>query len=170
MIGAMKIADRLLLIFICLMIYFPGNAQNIIVKPFLQNASPQEMTIMWEAEDIGVGNVYYGPTPFDMNIIEVSSSIEGQGISRIHSAVLSSLIPGTKYYYKIIMAGGEASQLYTFLTPEDSSAESATQLIAISDMQRDGSHPNKFQEIIEQGIIPIINSEIGTMNDLEGLL
>jgi len=129
------------------------------------------MVIMWEADDTGSGRVDYGTSPFNLNLSQPSTSQTGSGSSRIHTAQLSSLASGQKYYYKISMAGGQTSNLYSFVTTRSPELEYPTQLIAISDMQRDGSHPNKFQEIIESGIVPIIYDEIGaSLNDLEGIL
>ncbi len=126
---------------------------------------------MWEVDGSGTGEVHYGTTPFNMNTMVTSTSAVGSGTSQIHVAKLISLNNGTKYYYKSVMNGGQESQMYTFVTPHSATKERSTQLMAISDMQRDGSHPAKFQEIIEEGIIPVIHSEIGSsLNDLEGVL
>jgi hypothetical protein len=148
-----------------------GIAQNIVVKPYLQDASSTEITIMWEVDSIGNGEVNYGPDLLEMNSIQQSFSASGSGLSQIHTATLNSLIAGSKYYYKIVMTEGQSSQIYSFVTPYSHTSEMPTQLMAISDMQRDGSHPNKFQEIVEEGIIPIIYSEIGpSLNELEAVV
>ena len=164
-------AMRVFLLLFFVVSSYLSTAQNIIVKPYLQNNDTTSVTIMWEVDNVGIGEVHYGLTPFEMDSITASTSVLGEGSSRIHTAQLSSLLADTKYYYKIIMDNGEQSQLYKFRTIIEHVNESSTQLIAISDMQRDGSHPDKFREIIEQGIVPIISSEVGpSLNDLEAVL
>lgn len=159
------------LTFLCFIVFQIGIAQNIVVKPYLQNASPNEITIMWEVDNVGNGEVQYGIDSLELSSIQPSLFATGSGVSQIHTAKLNPLNAGSKYYYKISMQGGQESRLYSFVTPFDATDERPTQLMAISDMQRDGSHPNKFQEIVEQGIIPIIHSEIGpSLNDLEAVV
>jgi len=162
------------LLYTILLLHFFGmsvHAQAIIVKPYLQNITTNEVTVMWEVYDVGNGELRFGLDPFNITETVLSDSNTGSGLTRIHTAHISNLNIGTKYYYKVHMQGGQESQLYTFRTNYPSSHEKATQFIAISDMQRDGSHPNKFKDIIEDGIIPIISEEVGpSLNDLEAVL
>ena len=146
-------------------------AQNIMVKPYLQNASPHEMTIMWETANNGTGQVYYGIDPQSLTNSQTSISISGSGSSMIHTCTIATLTANKTYYYKIVMEGGQQTHIYSFKTPAHVSHEKATQLVAISDMQRDNSHPNKFKEIIEEGIIPIVQTEVdSSMNELEAVI
>ena len=63
------------------------------------------------------------------------------------------------------------SFVYNFVTPPTSESNRTVQLVAMSDMQRDGSHPDKFNEIVEDGIISYITSESGSsLTDLEAVL
>lgn len=154
----------------CLSAY-SGLGQNIVIRPYLQNLSDSEVSIMWETDNTGEGSIFYGSDPFSLDIQIASTSITGSGTSRIHTATALGLNHNAKYYYKVVMADNTESQLYTFRTlalPED---EQNTQFIAMSDMQRDGSKPDKFREIVEEGVIPIVYSEIGdSLYDLEGIL
>lgn len=141
----------------CIQIAYALTAQSTIVKPYLQNAFPDEMTIMWEVDNAGIGSIHYGDTPFDLSTEIVSTTEVSNGTSLIHTATLNGLSPSTKYYYKTVMEDGSESLVYHFITPPLSSAEQSVQLVAMSDMQRDGSHPNKFMEIVDNGILPIVN-------------
>lgn len=161
-------------LFICALAFlFSVNAvgQNIVIQPYLQDLDQSKVTIMWEADADGMGSVFWGESPFSLNNETSSMTIVGSGASKIHAATLVSLNAGTKYYYRAVMASGSQSKLYTFKTLELSSAEQNTQFIAMSDMQRDGSKPDKFRETVEEGVIPIVYSEIGdSLYDLEAIL
>lgn len=147
------------------------DAQNIVIQPYLQNLSQHDVYMMWEADNSGEGSVFWGSDPFSVDNEVSSVSVTGSGASRIHTAFISSLSPGTKYYYKVVMADNTESKLYTFKTLMLESEEQHTQFIAMSDMQRDGSKPDKFREIVEEGVIPIVYSEIGdSLYDLEGII
>lgn len=146
-------------------------SQSIIVKPYLQNASPTQITIMWEVDETGTGSVFIGDTPFDQNIEYESTSVLGNGSTQIHTAVIDGLSHQRKYYYKIVMEDLTESLVYNFVTPPTVESNTTVQLVAMSDMQRDGSHPNKFNEIVEDGIISIITSQSGSsLTDLEAVL
>lgn len=161
----------LLMIIMCFGVISTSISQTIIVKPYLQNAEPNSLTIMWEAAENGSGSIIYGEDPFSMNSTITSQSITGSGTTKIHNVDLVSLSPQQKYYYKIIMQDGTNSSIYHFITPPEKSAEASFQIVAISDMQKDGSHPNKFNEIVEQGIIPIVLDQFGSdISDLEAIL
>ncbi|MEM9545010.1 MAG: fibronectin type III domain-containing protein [Bacteroidota bacterium] len=147
------------------------SGQTFIVQPYLQDLGQNEVTIMWETDIEDLGSVFWGTGPFDLNNESTSVSIVGSGTSRIHTSILPLLDPATKYYYRVVMDGGAQSRMYTFKTLELPSAEQNSQFIAMSDMQRDGSKPDKFREIVEEGVIPIVYSEIGdSLYDLEGIL
>ena len=147
------------------------NGQNIVVNPYLQNLGQENVTIMWETSIDGQGSIFWGVSPFDLINESSSTTIVGSGTSRIHAAIAQPLVDGTKYYYKVVMANGIESKMATFKTLELPSEDQNTQFIAISDMQRDGSKPDKFREIVEEGIIPIVYSEIGdSLYDLEAIL
>ena len=145
--------------------------QEILVKPYLQDVSQNDIKVMWETNNSGSGKIIWGESPFELNNEVISSSITGSGNSRIHVAILSSLDPKSKYYYRVVMSGGQMSTLYNFRTLAIAMDEMNTQFMAISDMQRDGSHPTKFNEIIKDGIIPTFLLESGAaISDLEGVL
>ncbi len=162
------------LIFLCFLAFLFSNkliSQNIVVQPYLQDLGQDKVTIMWETDTDGAGSVSWGTSPFELNNESPSTTIVGSGTSRIHSALIEPLNAGSKYYYKVLTASGVQSKLYTLKTLELPSFEQNTQFIAISDMQRDGSKPDKFRETIEEGLVPIVYSEIGdSLYDLEAIL
>jgi len=157
-----------IIVFVCHQFSF---SQTIVVKPYLQNISENSLSIMWEADASGTGEVQFGSSPFTLDQTTSSIVQSGNGSSQIHTAELLNLLADKKYYYKVSMQNGELSELYHFKTIAPANAEESSEFIAISDMQRDGSQPNKFFEIINEGIIPIVQSEISDdLSDLEGIL
>ncbi len=134
-------------------------AQNILVKPYLQNVSEHQMFMMWETDDSGVGTVEWGSSPFSLTNTVNSSTQSGSGDSRIHTAKINNLLADTKYYYRVTTASGVSSYVYHFKTLANQTAEASLRLIAMSDMQKDGSNPNIFNDLIEDGVIALIQNQ-----------
>ena len=130
---------------------------NLIVKPYLQNATPNSINILWETDSYDESIVEWGMYVFLSEFSEGSSFIN-YGNSRIHTVQLTNLEPSTRYYYRLVV-GDTYSDLYDFITPPDPSSEASFKIIAMSDMQRDGSNPDKFDEIIHDGIIDYVSEE-----------
>ena len=115
-------------------------------------------------EDFGLG-------PFSMNQTVSSIDNVGNGNTRIHEATINGLIPNTKYYYKVRMQSGSQSNIYHFYTLPLVDAESTVELVAVSDMQRDGGNPSVFKNLVEQGIVVVCDTILENgFNDLEGIL
>ena len=147
------------------------HAQNIIVTPYLQNGSPNDMSIMWETDAANDGFVDWGTDAFTLTNTVTSTSISGEGANRIHTAIVSSLTADTKYYYKVRTTTGALSALFHFRTHPTKSSETNLNFVAMSDMQRDGSSPNVFETIIDAGIIPVANANYTNgIEDIEAIL
>jgi hypothetical protein len=80
--------------------------------------------------------------------------------ARIHEVKIEGLARFTKYFYRV-KTGTSISNIYTFKTPPFASDNESFRIVAMSDMQRDGSFPNKFQEIVEDGVIDYLADEFG---------
>ena len=126
---------------------------NLVVEPYLQDATPNSIHILWETDSYTESILEWGMYAF-LSEQTVGSSIVNYGNSRIHTTQLTGLEPSTRYYYRI-MYGDEYSDLYNFITPPESSSETSFRIVAMSDMQRDNSNPNKFYEVIHDGVIDI---------------
>jgi hypothetical protein len=147
------------------------NAQNIIVKPYLQNGSPSDMSIMWETDAANDGFIDWGTTAFALTNTVMSTSIAGEGTNRIHTATISGLTADTKYYYRVRTSTDMLSLVYTLKTHPTKSSETSLNLVAMSDMQRDGSRPNVFETIIDSGIIPVATANYPNgLEDIEAIL
>jgi acid phosphatase type 7 len=149
----------LLLFMFCSLTHF---SQSIVIEPYLQDAEPTSMVIMWETDSDNSTLVEYGlNTLLGMSV--GGSSIIGNGSSQIHTAVLTGLAPETRYFYKVI-TGTVSSSIYEFITPALPAAENNTNLIAMSDMQRDWGNPTIFNQLIQNGVMSFVQDSLG--NDL----
>ncbi|MEZ4988332.1 MAG: metallophosphoesterase family protein [Saprospiraceae bacterium] len=147
--------------FLSLTIVFFGflSAQTIKVQPYLQDASPNSIYILWETDSLSESVVEWGLT------VSLGNTTSGTaqysvGEAMIHEVKLDNLERFTKYYYRV-RTGNAISGIYNFKTPPFASDQESFRIIAMSDMQRDGSFPNKFNEIVHDGIIDYLNSEFG---------
>ena len=142
-------------ILICLLTLLPGLelfGQQLVVEPYLQDATPESIHIMWETSEGGPCKVLWGETKEVANESERVFSIVNNRPSQIHRAPLENLSPSTTYFYKV-MTGDTESEIYHFTTPPSAEEEKDFQFIALSDMQRDDKYPNKFKEIVEEGVL-----------------
>jgi len=144
----------LILILFCLV--YPIN---LIVKPYLQNATPNSINILWETDSDSPSRVEWGQSQF-LDQITLGNSFTNYGNSKIHTVELIDLTPNTRYYYRVVVGNYESySEIHDFITPPEPSSEVSFKIIAMSDMQRDNSNPNKFNEIIHDGVIDYISEE-----------
>lgn len=144
------------------LISFISYGQNITVGPYLQDAEPSSITVMWETSSGEESTVEWGTTTSLGN----SSSgifITGSGFSRIHITVISGLDANTKYYYRVI-TNSVQSNIFDFVTPPLPTSEASFNIVSMSDMQQDWQHTNVFDDMINDEVIPFVNNRYG--NDL----
>ena len=143
------------------LLYLPiiGLSQNFTIQPYLQNASPNSITIMWEYSNWDISFVEWGNTTalgnIDTTTFEITSSP-----SCVFTAKLIGLQANTKYYYQVI-SGNSSSVMFDFYTPANNADEKSINIVAMSDMQTDGNNPTKFTEIINDGIIDYVQNNYG---------
>jgi len=137
-------------------------SQTLVVKPYLQNAEPTSIHIMWETSSNNASVVEYGPTS-SLGSSVSGTAFTGSGSSYVHDVELTGLQPATKYYYKAV-TGSVESQVYFFKTPPLKSSNASFNVVAMSDMQQDIFHPSVFSDIINDNLIPWVDQKFG--NDL----
>ena len=156
--------NKIIFSFLSSMLTTLGLAQDkeslFLVQPYLQNANPNEMTIMWETTMGEESIVEYGETTKlgkkqngraeDVNFTD----------TRIHEVNLTGLKRFTNYYYRV-RTGKLVSDIFQFKTPPFASDHKSFNLLAMSDMQKDNQNPDKFKEIVNEGIIPYLKQEYG---------
>ena len=132
---------------------------DLVVEPYLQDATPTSMTILWETDSASESIVEWGLAVF---LTESTSgySFTNYGNYTIHTVELTDLTPNTRYYYRVVVGNYESySDVYDFITPPEPSSEASFRIVAMSDMQRDNSNPNKFNEVIHDGVIDYLSDE-----------
>ncbi len=133
-------------------------ANEIRVGPFLQDAEPNSVWVVWETTEGGTPQVEFGLTA------ALGSSVTGtseasQGTAAIHNARLVGLSPNTPYYYRV-RTGTTVSATYRFRTPPVPNSEASFRFVAYSDTQG-GSISNKHTEVINQGVIGFVTQNFG---------
>ena len=130
-------------------------SQNFNVKPYLQNVTPSSIHIMWETTSNDESIVHWGETT-ELGYTATGDAENSINSYYIHDVHLTDLNQNTRYYYKVV-TGDLESEIFDFVTPIGSEFESSLRVIAMSDMQKDYSNFNKFQEIINQGIFSYLD-------------
>lgn len=126
--------------------------------PFLQDAYPTSITIRWETDFGEESVVEWGVSTALDNTTSGTFETTDDGI--LHEVVLTGLERFTHYHYKVVTGDAE-SGTQMFKTPPFASDEHSARIIAMSDMQQDGSFPDKFEEIINDGVIDYLTDEFG---------
>lgn len=130
-----------------------AQAQSFVVEPFLQLVDPDGAWVVWETDAESPSVVQWGAGDLGADLEESStgSAVPGRGDSRVHSVHLEGLEANTRYAYSVDVAGEVRGG--TFVTPPPVGAAADFRIVAMSDMQRDGSQPDKFRELIEDGVL-----------------
>lgn len=136
-----------------------GISQNIKVQPYLQDAFPTSMNILWETDFMDESIVNWGLTN-SLGNTAIGTADSTSGTARVHDVKIENLQPFTKYFYSVT-TGTATSPVYTFKTPPLPSSNHPFRIISMSDMQKDGFQPTKFSEIIHDGIIDYLDDEYG---------
>lgn len=153
----MKIKTIILL----LLLPFIGVAQTkseFLVKPYLQDAEPTSIKIMWETSGGEESVVEWGLTSKLGNKTKGVSENVNFGSSRIHTVKLEGLKRFTEYYYRV-KTSELTSDIYQFKTPPFASDNESFNIVAMSDMQKDHNNPDKFLEVVNDGLLQYLNKE-----------
>ncbi|MCH7918053.1 MAG: metallophosphoesterase family protein [Planctomycetes bacterium] len=86
---------------------------NIVRSPYLQNGTPDGVTIMWRTDENATSKVWYG-TSFGT----LDQSVTDSELKTDHTIQISGLNPATKYYYQVgtadetVLAGGDEDHYF----------------------------------------------------------
>src|SRR5688572_6189731 len=135
-------------------------AQTILIQPYLQHATPTSIVIMWETNTNTQSTIQYGLTQSLGNTAS-GTTLTTPGNTILHTVTLTGLTPATRYYYKAI-TGAWQSNVFDFVTPPLRNSEANVNLVLMSDMQKDGSNPTIFSNLINTSLLPYIATEYGS--------
>ena len=142
------------------------SAQTLPVLPYLQDATPSSIRIMWESSFGTESTVEWG---LDENLGNTVTGISfpGMGGSVMHDVQITGLERFTTYYY-LVTTGAATSATHKFKTPPFSSDNEDFRFVAMSDMQRSYADPQIYDEIIHDGILDYLmeNASGDPSNDL----
>ena len=126
-------------------------SQEFVVQPYLQSPTWSTMHILWETDSNSDTRVEWGTWP-TLGEVTTGTAINTSGSNQLHTVVLTGLHTSMRYYYRVV-TGSLTSELYDFIMPADPMDEASFKIVAMSDMQKDNSNPNKFEEIVHDGKI-----------------
>jgi len=154
----MKYILSISLLIICFCNTLQAQQNSFLVKPYLQDAEPTSIIIKWENEFDGESIVEWGLTAKLSNKTKGHSSKVNFGESRLHEIQLTGLKRFTTYYYRV-KTGNLQSDILQFKTPPFSGEATSFNLIAMSDMQIDHNQPDKFSEVVNEGILKYLEQQ-----------
>ena len=148
---------------LCLLFTIHSISQEVVVQPYLQKLTDQGVVILWETEEANSWHLDWGLDPQQIqSVVSQSTPLLSTG-NFIQRVELNNLDPSQRYVYRI-RKNNYNSHFFAFKTDETNDAESATVLVATSDMQKDNANPQMFEKVVNEGIIsffaPINLSEI----------
>lgn len=100
--------------------------------PFLQNPSKTSMTICWHDTATALTKVIFGTDSTNLNQLTSGTSELISDPYRWHNVKLTSLNPGTRYFYRV-SSGNMYSGIYTFKTLPDTDYNGKLRFILLSD-------------------------------------
>lgn len=124
---------------------------DLLVTPYLQSPTPTSQWVVWIAETDTAATVDWGYTPELGHTAQGETDTDGLGL--VHAVQLTGLTPDARVYYRVATSR-IYSELSSFRTPPEPGSESSFVFVAMSDMQRSDSHPDKFRELIDEGVLP----------------
>ncbi len=149
-----------LFFFLLILVQYSSLSQEFTVKPYLQNAEPNSMVVMWEYSKFDSSFLEWGESTGLGNTVSVTYEFTNYPAC-VYTANIFGLEADKKYFYRVI-SGNSVSNVYDFKTPAISSNEEPINIVVMSDMQRDGNNPNKFHQIVHDGIFEYIHTHYDT--------
>ncbi|MDO1499520.1 fibronectin type III domain-containing protein [Winogradskyella maritima] len=151
----MKNKIILALLFLVCALQAQKPTPEFVVHPFLQDATPNSIIIKWETSHGEESIVEWGSSSkLGKKTNGISYDINFSA-SRIHEVKIEGLKRFTTYFYRV-RTGKLVSDIFQFKTPPFGSDNQSFNMLAMSDMQIDGQFPDKFSEIVNDGILPFL--------------
>jgi hypothetical protein len=135
-------------------------AQEMVVAPYLQHPTADSVVVRWETTTPGDQTGVTWGTTDALGTSTAGTWQDSSGGDTLHTVELTGLSPGTRYWYRVHTHGLE-SEIVAFTLPPGPGDTSGVSLLAMSDMQQDPGNPDKFRELIEEGVLPFVEGETG---------
>jgi hypothetical protein len=121
----------------------PSNAASVVRRPYLQLATPDSIVVRWRTDVPTATTLRYGTSPADLSQVLTTPTPTTE-----HEVAVTSLTPGTRYYYSVgtpdsVLESGPTHHFST--APPHGSAES-TRIWVIGDS---GSNTFKSTEVTD---------------------
>ena len=130
----MKKINQLLIVFCMGLMQVTAQTEpQILVQPYLQDAEPNSIVIMWETSSGEESIVEWGATEKLGKKAAGKAEDINFSDSRVHTVKLEGLKRFTEYYYRV-KTGKTKSDIFQFKTPPFSSDEESFNIVAMSDM------------------------------------
>ncbi len=150
---------------ICLSAFGQQDTPTFLVGPYLQDATPTSIKIMWETSSGEESVVEWGPTVHLGKKSKGTAEGINYGESRVHEVGLEGLQRFTDYHYRV-RTGKLVSDIHQFKTPPFAEDDRSFNLVAMSDMQKDHNRPDQFSEVVQNGILDYLEKEYdGKLSD-----
>ncbi|MRI01245.1 metallophosphoesterase [Kriegella sp. EG-1] len=135
-------------------------AQDIEIEPYIQDVEPNSAIVMWQTSKGKESIVEWGTSPkLGKKAIGTSESINYDDV-QLHTVKIEGLERFTEYYYRV-RTGKIRSDIFQFKTAPFSDDGEDFKLVAMSDMQYDHNQPDKFSEVVNEGVIGYLEKEFG---------
>ena len=140
------------------LITITAQAQTFVVQPYLQDAEPNSIRIMWETSAGEESLVMWG---LDETLGDTTSGISfsSVGTAMMHDVQITGLERFTTYYYQVV-TDQDSSVIQSFKTPPFASDEQSFRFVAMSDMQRSSSDPLVYDEVIHDGVLDYLEQNL----------
>ena len=109
-------------------------AQTFIVKPYVQDATPNSIRILWETSSGDESVVNWGISE-ELGNTTIGEPYLSEFGFIMHNVLIEGLDRFTNYYYQVTTGGAE-SGVSMFKTPPFASDNEDFRFVAISDMQK----------------------------------
>ena len=142
-------------------VYTQDSFCRILIQPYLQDAQPNSIKILWSTQSKSESTVEWGISPELGNIVSGRSILLNFSDHHLHEVDLTGLKRFTRYYYRV-KCNQLSTDIYSFRTPPFPRDHESFNIVAISDMQYDSQNPEKFKEVVDAGILRFVKKEYGS--------
>ncbi len=134
---------------------FP-QTNELLVQPYLQDATPTSIKIMWETASNEESIVEWGKSKKLGKEATGIAFFVNSGSSQIHEVTIEGLKRFTNYYYRI-KTGILVSKIYQFKTPPLEKDKESFSIIAINGYG--SNNPKKLFEVTNAGVMEYFKNE-----------